>query len=233
MGEPRYLLAMTAEQPNRVKNLFRLGSGTIAEVLENPGSFRDYGWDLQTLDQAHIENGEYLELNNGPRKQIQLYEDGSLLARGSIDESFLGWAPADRDFDKYPRVHSLAIIEFTAAFAYMYRKIVPFLERYPKQINFHVEIADGLVGERMLYIAPYPVETYGWYMSQGEYSLKNPNPQYEGSFPTQYLMDDPDQIAFQLVERLFLFFGVPANKIPYTREEQGVLKVNVDQIAKT
>jgi hypothetical protein len=224
---------MTPEQPNRVKGLFDEGPGTVAGVLEKPGSFRYAGWDLQTLDQAHIENGQYLELNNGARKRLRLYEDGTLIARGSIDEDFLGWAPMDHDFQKHPRVHSLAITEFTAAFVYLYKRILAFLDRAPTQINFHVEIADGKVGDRMLYISPYAVNTYGWHLSEDEYSLKKENIVYDGVLSTQDLKADPDRIAFLLIERLFLFFSVPSNKVPYTIEVDGNRKVNIAQIVKT
>jgi len=233
MGEPRYILAMTPEQPNRVKGLFHEGPGTVAEVLEQPGSFRYAGWDLQTLDQAHIENGEYLELNNGARKRLRLYEDGTLIVRGSVDEDFLGWAPMDHDFQNHPRVHSLAITEFTAAFVYLYKRILAFLEPDTKQINFHIEIADGKVGDRMLYITPYAVDTRGWYVSEGKYPLKKESIVYDGVFSTQDLREDPDRIAFLLIERLFLFFGVPSNKVPYTTEVEGNRKVSIAQIAST
>jgi hypothetical protein len=224
---------MRPEQPNRVKGLFNVGPGTAAEVLEQPGSFRRAGWDLQTLDQAHIENGEYLELNNGARKTLRLYEDGTLIVRGSINEDFLGWAPIDRDFQKHPRVHPLAITEFTAATAYLYKRILSFLEREPKQINFHVEIADGKVGERMLYITPYPLNTIGWHLSDDEHPLKKENYVYDGVFSTQDLVGDPDRAAFLLLERLFLFFGVPSNKVPYTIEVSGNRKIDIDRIART
>ena len=73
----------------RVKNLFDAGS--VKALLENPGSLRYAGWDLETRDTARIVKGEYLEVSLGDLKTIQLYEDGMLLARAKADEEFLAW----------------------------------------------------------------------------------------------------------------------------------------------
>jgi hypothetical protein len=41
-------------------------------LLENPGSLRYAGWDLETRDTARIVKGEYLEVSLGDLKTIQL-----------------------------------------------------------------------------------------------------------------------------------------------------------------
>jgi len=228
---PTYILAAVPEQPNRVRNLFHLGPepSFVSGVLENPGSFRYAGWDLQTLDQAHIRNGEYLELRNGPRKTLRLYEDGTFLVRGEINGDFLGWAVRE-GFEKNPRVHSLAMIEFTTAFTYLYCRILPFLEYGPKHIRFHIEIANGKVGDRFLYLIPSPVNSIGWMTGDDKYALTKENPMQDEIVATDDLRNDPGSVAFRLTERLFLFFDVAGNNIPYTVEKEGVRRVNVEQI---
>jgi hypothetical protein len=225
--ETVYILSMTPEEPNRIKDLFREGPYTVGRLLERPPSLRSYGWDLQTLDQAHIENGEYLELNNGTRKTLRLYEDGTFIVRGSIDESFLGWARRDDEFSKYPQVHPIAIIEFTTEFVRLYGQIVQFFEAPPERVRSHVEIAHGKVGDRFLSVVPG-----GWVMGGEPYQLKQENPQYGGSLVTRDLLTDPQRIACELVDRLFLFFSVPVNRVPYTFEQDGVRRVDVERIAK-
>jgi hypothetical protein len=218
---------MTPEKPNRIKDLFREGPNTVARLLESPTSLRSYGWDLQTRDQAHIENGEYLELNHATRKTLRLYEDGTFLVRGSIDESFLGWARRDEEFSTFPQVHPIAIIEFTTEFVRLYGQIVPFFEAPPERLLSHVEIAHGKIGDRFLSVVPA-----GWIMGGEPYQLKQENPQYSGSLLTRDLLTDPQRIACELVDRLFLFFSVPVNRVPYTFEQDGVRRVDVEKIAK-
>jgi hypothetical protein len=222
--EPAYILSMTPEKPNRIKDVFREGPGTVGSLLERPPSMRAYGWDLQTLDQAHIENGEYLELNNGTRKSLRLYEDGTFIVRGAIDDRFLGWAP--RDDESSTSVHPIAIIEFSTEFVRLYGQIVPFFETPPERILWHVEIAHGKVEDRFLSVAPG-----GWVLDES-YRLTRENPKHDGSLATHDLLTDPQRIACELVDRLFLFFSVPVNRIPYTVEQDGVRRVDVERIAK-
>jgi hypothetical protein len=222
-----YILSMTPEKPNRIKDLFREGSNTVARLLESPTSLRSYGWDLQTRDHAHIENGEYLELNNGRRKQLRLYEDGTFIVRGSIDESFLGWARHDEEFSTHPQLHPIAVIEFTMEFVRLYGQIVPFFEASPERLVSHVEIAHGKIGNRLLSVVPG-----GWAIGSDPYQLKQQDPQYTGSMVTRDLLIDPQRIACELVDRLFLFFSVPINRVPYTFEQEGVRRVDVEKIAK-
>lgn len=225
-----YILTAVPEQPNQVKNLFHLGPepNFVSEVLEKPGSFRHAGWDLQTLDQARIKNGEYLELRNGPRKTLRLYEDGTFLVQGQINTDFLGWAA--EEFERNPRVHSLAIIEFTTAFVHLYRRILPFLEHEPREIRFHIEIVNGKIGDQFLYLMPFPVNSLRWMIGDDRYSLTNENPKRDEIIRIEDLRDDPDHVAFQLTERLFLFFGVAGNQIPYTVEKEGVRRIDVERI---
>ena len=227
MRETVYILVMAPEKPNRIEDLFREGPSTVGSLLERPPSMRAYGWDLQTRDQAHIENGEYLELNHGTRKRLRLYEDGTFIVRGSIDESFLGWARRDDEFSAYPQVHPIAVIEFTTEFVRLYGQIIPFFEAPPERIRSHVEIAHGRVGDRFLSVVPS-----GWSIGGEPYQLTSENPKYNGSLATRDLLADPQRIACELVDRLFLFFSVPVNRIPYTFEQDGVRRVDVEKIAK-
>ena len=218
---------MAPESPNRIKDLFRNGPNTVASLLERPTSLRSYGWDLQTKDQAHIENGEYLELNNGARKRLRLYEDGTFIVRGSVDESFLGWARQDSEFSKYPQVHPIAIIEFTMEFVRLYQLIISYLETRPDRFRSHLEIAHGKVANRFL-----SVVLGGWVLGGAPYQLKKENPQHTGSVTTHDLLTDPQRVACEMVDRLFLFFSVPVNQIPYTFEQDGIRRVDVEKIAK-
>jgi hypothetical protein len=225
-----YIIAFRPAQPNQVKNIFELATGRVSEVLEKPGSFRDAGWDLQTLDQAQIANGEYLELNNGPRKRIRLYEDGTLVVRGAIDSWFLGWGKIDDDFEDNPRVHALAIIEFTAAAVHLYKRILPFLATKPEQVSFHVEISGGKVGDKFIYIVPFKVNTVGWTFSDNQSPLSKENPKFDGVVSADEIDKDPNRVGFEILQRLFLFFGVAANKIPYTNDADGVRRIDIAAI---
>jgi hypothetical protein len=224
MPSPALILTMTPRPANRVRNLFELNGG-VHDVVANPGAFRGYGWDLQIIgDRPKIRHGEYLEIG-GNRKLLRLYEDGMLITRGLIDDNFLGWAPLDADFEENPRVHPLAVIEFTTAFVYLYARVVQFFEQGLGDIDFHVEIVNGRVRKRLLYVTPR------WDSGDG-HTLEQVNPRYDGTFPAAQLTDEPDRVAYELVQRIFLFFSVPGTQIPYTTGADGHRKVDLAAIKR-
>lgn len=233
MAESNYILSATPDQPNRVKNIFHLGPSPrfVSGILEEPGAFRNAGWDMQTLDRARIRNGEFLELRNGPRKTLRLYEDGTFILRGEINGNFLGWSQ-EGEFERNPRLHTLAVIEFTTAFVYLYSQILPFLELEPQHVWFHLEIANGKIGDRFLYLIPYPVDSTHWVFNDDSSRLCSENPKDDVKIDTGDLQSDPDRVAFQLAERLFLFFSVGGNQIPYTTEQDGIQRINIDLIKR-
>src|SRR2546425_9877749 len=98
MSSPVYLISATPLEPSMLKNFFDSTRGSLMDALSNPPGFRYAGWDLQTLDRARIVDGEYLEVSNGDRKRIQLYEDGTLLAKASAGPDFLAWGRDSPDF---------------------------------------------------------------------------------------------------------------------------------------
>src|SRR4051812_2011724 len=124
MPNPTYIVSGAPAEPNRLKNLFASGPETIASVLERPPVFRYAGWSLETLDQAHIVGGEYLEVKNGPRKTIRVFEDGTVLLRADAGPDFLGWGRDEITFPKSPQLHSLAAIEVTTLFVHFYATLL-------------------------------------------------------------------------------------------------------------
>jgi len=231
LPSPQFVLSFVPELTTRVTNLFHIGPDSVSSVLERPPTLREHGWDLRTLDQAHIVGGEYLELNNGPRKTLRLYEDGTFLARGTIDADFLGWGERGVEISQNPRVHTLAIIEFTTAFVYAYARVMDFLESAPNSLRFRVEIQNGRIDDQFLYIVPFPIKSIGWMDGQNAHPLKDANPKFEGTVTASELRSDPDRVAAALVERLFLFFGVPTNKVPYMTDTDGTRRIDAKRIA--
>jgi hypothetical protein len=229
MDSPTYVLGITPSQPNQVKHLFELGVGMPNELLEHPPTFRYAGWSLETLDRAKIVGGECLELRNGDRKVLRLHEDGTLAINGAIDDNFLAWG--DRRPDQAVHIHALAIIEFTTGFVYLYNSLIPTLASKPDHLRFHIEIVNGKIDGKLLRIVPFEINTVGFLFKDGKRELSSENPTYSGTVSLDEFTADLDKIAFEIVSRLFLFFGVPANSIPYTIERDGIRRVDVARIS--
>jgi hypothetical protein len=230
MGTPMYVLSAIPLATTRFPNFFESGPESMMACLERPGGFRRGGWDLGTGGQARIVGGEYLEVASGSEKVIHLYEDGTLLFRAEAD-SFLAW-PLDPDkFKQRPRLNTLGIIEVTAAFVHFYRRLLPRLERDPGRVRFRIEMVDASVEGKKLYVVPYPVLSLGWQWDDEKYPIAEDHRRKDEEATTSEVQQDPDHVAYRLVERLFLFFGVPSDKIPYAKQEE-LKRIDVASFSK-
>jgi hypothetical protein len=204
---------MTPRGSSSFKSFFE--TGPIQDLLEKPGELRYAGWDLNTRDNAKIIKGEYLELRNGERKLIRLYEDGSLIVRASAAEEFLGWGRGDAEFRQKPRLNPVAVIEFTYNFVALCAKLVKLLEPIPKTVGIRIEIRNAFLENSKLYMIPYGTGTVAWHFDDEQYKAPEASMLREIDVSTEELMSRPDAVAYALVEKIYTWFGISTEKIPY------------------
>jgi hypothetical protein len=202
------------------------------QLLANPGSFRYAGWDLETRDQPIIVAGDYLEVKNGNRKIIQLYEDGTLIYKVPADNTFLGWGQNEENFTEKPRLNSLAVVEANTNFVHFYKKLIPYFEETPQSIQFKMQFYSMKIAEnKFVYLNPTPVNAL-WPFDDGKY----PAPSDEGSkeivVETKEVEEKPSLVAYKILEKVFLWFGIPTDKIPYTREIEGQKYIDIEEFKK-
>jgi hypothetical protein len=176
--------------------------------------------------------GDFLEVKNGARKTVRVYEDGTVLFRADAGPDFLGWGRDEVTFPKSPQLHPLAAIEVTTLFVHFYTLLTARFEHPLGDIRFVLKLADTKVGDNFMHIVPFALTTLGWRLQDEEYSLKESTVEKEVIVPGSEVASDPDRAAYRLVERLFLFFGVPVDKIPYVVQTEGVKRVDVERIKK-
>jgi hypothetical protein len=215
----------------RVKNLFDAGS--VKALLENPGSLRYAGWDLETRDTARIVKGEYLEVSLGDLKTIQLYEDGMLLARAKADEEFLAWGSRSGEgFEKRPRMNPLALVEVTYSFVDLYRRVLEHCDPLPETCSLQVRFHNTVRSEERLYLNPYGLETVAHMTDMTRYRAPDDNGEIQVTVPTSVLRTNAPRAAYLLVERIYLWFGVPTNQIPYVSGADSDRVVDVDTLRR-
>src|SRR2546426_470349 len=127
---------------SRTKFVDLFSDGPAKKLLEKPGGVRHSGWDLQTLDAARIVEGEYLEVRNGDRKVVDLYETGVLLVRAAATDDLLAWGSAESHPDTL-RLNPLAVIEFTYSFVELYRKFIEILSPQPALVTLRLQIENA------------------------------------------------------------------------------------------
>lgn len=216
-NNPHFIYAMAPRGTSSFKNFFE--AGPIRELLEKPGELRYAGWDLNTLDQARIVKGEFLELRNGERKLIRLYEDGSLIVRADASESFLGWGRGEVDFKQKPRLNPVAVIEFTYNFVNLCSKLAKLLQPSPKTVGIRVEIRNAFFENSKLYMIPYGIGTYAWHFDDEQYKAQEASMVREIDVSVDELTSRPDIVAYSLVQKIYTWFGISSEKIPYVSAE--------------
>jgi hypothetical protein len=226
MTNPIYIMSAVPKEDSRLLNLFQSGENSLMHLLENPGSFRYAGWDLETLDQARIVEGEYLEVKNGDRKTIQLFEDGSLIYKAAADETFLAWGRDRASFVGNPKLNTLALIEVTTNFVHFYKKLIEYFEKKPGTIIFIVQFKDFFVGDKHMGLVPARVEEV--IPRDIKYAIKS-EMEKKIEIKSDELISEPSAVAYAIVEKIFTWFGVPVNLIPYVKEIQNKKYVDIEQ----
>lgn len=229
---PIFVFVARPAQKVKLTDLFE--DGPVRKLLEHPGELRYAGWDLQTLDRARIVKGEYLEVTLADRKVVRLYEDGMLFARVPADETFLGWAASDdkKPFAEQPRLNPLSLIEFTYNFVDLSRRVTEHCHPAPQRHKLLVSIRNATMGGKKLYMNPYGLETWARLTDQDHYEAPEDSGDVEIEIDTATLVEQPARAAYLLVEKIYLWFGVPTNEIPYTTGSGDSKALDVELISR-
>jgi hypothetical protein len=232
MSKPFYILAIAPTISCKLKKIFEPGSDSIMHLLQNPGKLRPSGWDLVTYDIPQIVKGEFLEVKNY-QKDIRVYEDGALILKALADNNYLSWGQHEEDFKKFPRLNPIALIELTYNFIDFYKKLSRHFEITPKNIKLRCELRNAFLNENAkLCLTPHGVNTVAF-----SSNFKAEAPENDMIKEIEKELDDllnyPAQVAYELIEKLYLWFGHTSCDIPYTDEdEQGKKFIDINQIKK-
>lgn len=214
--QPVYVLAAVPHEKAIFRDLFRSGPGAVMELMQNPGYTRASGWDLRTLDDPRIVEGEFLEVGYSDYKLIRTYEDGTVVLRAAADHSLLGWGREEAQFTQKPRLNPIALIELTYHFTLFYQAILAHLRESTQTIVFTVELHGAILGNGQgLYLIPYEVGTFAWELESEKYRAPKADMSKQVNVSSELLHKNPGAVAYRLIEKVYAWFGVPSNQIPY------------------
>jgi len=227
---PLIVMGAKPREKITIENLFNEANNPIYDLLKDPPFLRHAGWNLRTLDYPKIRKGKCWEVKNGDRKTIRFYRDGSMIAIGYADDSFLGWGQDHREFIKFPLLNSLAIVEYSYEFAELYGKMSKYFPKF-RSIEFNVGIKNlQLFESGKLYFNPREVSDHlDLYdkerlkpVTQDFYEIVNID------IGTEY---DSRYISYKLLSAFLLNFNIPTDKIPYiARDDSGEIYVDIEKI---
>jgi len=227
------LIAYPKEKLGDLKSLFTNEEGSIKRKLEDPpinaGKIRYSGWSLETLDRGKIIEGQFVRVQNGDRKTIDLYKDGTLIFSGLADEKFLAWASEDG-----LRINSIALIELVYNFISFYREVVNDLTIKPNIISVEFRFFNMQLDDKKSYLVEGPIDAL---FPSNKHEAPTNN--YSLETPIDFRVEDFEagkigEIAYKVVEKIYLWFGVPLDtgNIPYIKIENSVASIDIEQIRK-
>ncbi len=207
------LSAMPTERAE-LRTIFSDKPDSIRRQLEDPPRLRQSGWDLRTGDRAKFIRGELIRVE-GYRSTIDLYRDGTLIFGGLVNRDFLAWS------DKTDaRLHPLAFAEVVINFARFYQLVLGDLRTAPSRLEFQMDLRNMWLGEEKTRLPAGPVTNQWWEMMAGP-PKEAPAETWSYKFLVASEAYNPDQVAFQLIHELYIWFGHSEESIPYKIQAEG------------
>ena len=225
------LIAYSKEKAGELESLFMNKEGSIKRKLENPpldaGKIRHGGWSLETLDRGKIIEGEFVRVQNGDRKTIDLYQDGTLIFTGLADERFLSHASEDG-----LRVNSIALIELVYNFISFYREVINDLAIKPNTILVEFRFLNMHLDDKKNYLVEGPIDTS---FTGNRHNAPHNNYSLETAINfnvKDFEENKIEEIAYKIVEKIYLWFGVPLDEgnIPYTKINDSIISIDIKKI---
>lgn len=225
---PLYILAIQPSDKLEIPRFFR-EDNPIVQTLQNPKYLRYMGWNTLTLDKAKIVSGDSWEVKNGDRKNFKIFSDGTLIGIVFANTDFLGWGKDEEEFIEHPNLKSLAVIEYTYEFFNMYQQM---LINMPSIEELIVKASIINIKESPAKKLTIDTSLVGDIFSgaNGEYDFLEED--FNADFTIKVIENKfkPEEISFDVIEKLYTAVSIPSNKIPYTTELDGKQIIDIDKI---
>jgi hypothetical protein len=215
---------------NRIRKFHDSYSNEVAALLADPPRFRDYGFDLSTLDTPHLVHGDCLEVRNGDRKVIQLYQDGTFILKCAADATFLGWGVKDAQWPKNPRLNPVPVVEINASFVVAYAKLLAYLVQPPGFVLFRLELRNAIVNNERLYLTQHYAGGIQNVFRPRRWEVQQENSEKRLTVSAHLVTDSPQRVAGQIVEAFAGFFDMVGDDIPFSKMEDGFRVVDIDAL---
>ena len=224
------VLGFEMSPKSNIPDFFNPNITKYRDLLMNPGSIRYAGWDLVTLDIPKIHRADYYEVTNGDRKIIRLYQDGTLIAKGNLDSSFLSHATDSNSGPGQTLINPIALSEFIYNFVVFSIRIAEETgnTKTNTQMRYRFKL-NGLLEAENVYALSNRVQSF-----YGKDARTAEQEDIKGSFDYVYGDDIKetfaDLVAYNLVRQIFLNFGFQEDEIPLF--DNSTKKFHVDFIRK-
>jgi hypothetical protein len=230
--KPAILLGAFPSGEISIPTLFQSRDGDIVRLLNNPPAFRNHGFDLRVGSFPSIQEGQVLRSVAPRYKVLDLWKDGSLIFVGPGEGNFLCWGNAN---ETKLTINPLALIESTYLFIRLSQKVFQNLASpRPTKATFVLSLhnppkgnlQEGYDENRYELLAGNWGHLHRAPHSSGEFRLECPLDEYD------YYTDEESsaRIAFALLGKLYTWFGISEDSIPYTEDTEKGKRISKSMI---
>ena len=230
MKTPFYIISASVPPGNRVLRFHGTGNDSASHLLANIHQFRYASFDVAIPGYPQPGPDNSLELRWDNRKILRLYQDGTLIFRVRADSNFLGWGIKPHEFEEFPRLNPVPVVEVNTSFIHLYRSVFGCLKNVADTIYFQLSLHDGTWPNGRLFMTEYfPNPIIDWGMVNRWEIQMDPAEEEEEVSRTD-LVDAPNRAAYLIVRTFTSMFDLPEDKIPFVRRVGGEFEIDLDAI---
>jgi hypothetical protein len=203
---PSFFLLAAPMQPVRLSGLYSSKSAEH-KAISDPPAYRELGFDLNPHTPVQYVRGELIRRVT-IRKELELWQDGTLIFVGRNDEDFLGWAVPRKEENLY--INNYVMTEVVSLFFVLTIQILRSMPDPPKraQVCFGLmrEKAEGATYE----LSHHPISRFG---SNRGAKVPAENRTFWIGFDLKDAI--PEVEALKLLKEIYHWFGITDEQIPY------------------
>jgi hypothetical protein len=99
--------------------------------------------------------------------------------------------------------------------------------------ELRVSIRNAFISDdEQLYLNPYGVDTWAHVLDRKRYRAPEDNGEVQIRLPAALIRENGARAAYLLLERIYLWFGVPTTEVPYTVGEGDARAVDLEVIRR-
>ena len=208
-----------------VPELFARRDSAVLAILQNPPQLRRNGFDLETNQEPRIVEAQFRQALIKKYKIVDFWRDGTLTFVATGDENFLCWGK--RKWGSGPvRINPISLIEATYLFCETVRQLFHHTEPQNPPFRIAISLRNILQGDKFCGLIPGGVGTIDWQL--GSHPLIPPGPEVTVGEEWRGGEAAPDLLAFLLVREIYAWYGLEYEDIPYTKNIEGKVVVDID-----
>jgi len=206
-----FSLAISPIQIADVRSFLSSGDESIARIIENPPSLRQYGWGVSTGNPARLISGELRRTMVEGYSVLDLYRDGTLVFACRADERLLGFNLGKT------RINPVALVETTYQFLALYDLVLKDLTNQPTDLQLSIQFRHMHRAGLVATLSPYGVDST--YQSLPQFQRGAPGNDYQKQISIDAAHAKPAIAAFLALREIYAWFGIEEDKIPYLNQD--------------